>query len=208
MRRLAGLAKGFLAVWLAAWPVYLCATWVLIGSVTAAFDTVLQVSGLVVLAIALGLSWRKLNRLARIGGLLAVISGLLAYAAYLFGIADLKSSETVATAGVLGNSATSPIRLVEIVALFVFVGAYFTLLFGFVRLARASRTWLSFSLLYSAAIWAWTNFTGTKLLDGTVQRLFDLAILQALFTLSTLLIGLILVIDLVASKSNRKRPNA
>jgi len=209
MRRLAVLAKGFLAVWLAAWPVYLCATWVVIGSVTAAFDTVLQASGLVVLAIALGLSWRKLNRLARVGGTLAAISGLLAYVVYLWEVAGLKAGEKVAAvASGAAATASAPIRVFEIAALFVFVGAYFTLLFGFVRLARASRAWLSFSLLYSAAIWAWTNFTGTKLLDGTVQRLFDLAILQALFTLSTLLIGLVLVIDLVASKSNRKRPNA
>jgi hypothetical protein len=123
------------------------------------------------------------------------------------GIADLKSSETVATAGLLDTNGSAPIRLIEIVALVVFVVAYFVLLFGALGSSGARRAWLTFALLYSAAIWAWTNFTVTKLLDGTVQRLFDLAILQALFTLSTLLIGLVLVIDLVASKSNRKRPN-
>jgi hypothetical protein len=201
MRRLSGWAKGFVGVWLAVWPVYLCATWVLLGSVTAAFDTWMQVAGLVLLAIAIGLSWRRLNRLAKIGGLLVVASGLTAYAAYLLGIADLKSSETVATADLLGSNGSAPIRLLEIVALFVYVGAFFVLLFGALGSTGARRAWLSFALLYSAAIWAWTNFTGTKLLDGTVQRLFDLAILQALFTLSTLLIGLVLVIDLVTKKN-------
>jgi hypothetical protein len=38
-----------------------------------------------------------------------------------------------------------------------------------------------------------------------VQRLFDLAILEALFTLSTLLIGLILMIDLIWNRVSARR---
>jgi hypothetical protein len=209
MRRLSGFAKGFVGIWLAAWPVYLCATWAMLGSVTAAFDTLPQVAGLVLLATALGLAWRKLNRLAKVGGPLLAVSGLLAFAAYLIEVAGLPTQGVTAAASLaMGSSGLAPIRVLEILALFVFVGAYFTLLFGLLRSAAARGVWLWFALLYSAAIWAWTNFTGTKLLDGTVQRLFDLAILQALFTLSTLLIGLILVIDLVANKSIGKSKNA
>jgi hypothetical protein len=203
MRKIADATNRVIGFWLAAWPVYLCATWALIGSVTAAFDTWIQVAFILLLAAALGLGWKNLNRLAKVGGVLLVVAGLAAYSAYLLEINNPMSS-TIGKAG----TPLAPLRVVELVALFLFIAAFFTLQFGLIRASKTRSTWLLFAALYSAAIWAWTNYTGTKLLDGTVQRLFDLAILQALFTVSTLLIGLILVIDLVVSKSIRKRHNA
>ena len=201
MKKFAGLARLSMGIWLFAWPIYLCSTWVAVGSATAAFATVPQLVALVLVGICLFAIWLRVSTLTKVGGSLAFFAGIAAFALFFVNYRGLTASQTL----VLGQPSAIT-RVCEVVSWFLFVAGYFTLLFGAIRDSRAPRTWLVFSGLYSALIWAWTNFTGTKLLDGRVQRLFDLAILEALFTLSTLLIVLIVLVDFVATRfRDRKR---
>ncbi len=203
MKKINGVAKAILGLWLAAWPAYLCATWAAVGSATAAFATLPQAVALIVVLASAVAIWARTSILNRVGSSVVVVSGLAAYALFLV---NLQSSPIAQASGSAGASGVSPAtRVIEVVTWFLFIAGYFTLLFGLIRQSRARRTWLVFAAMYSALIWAWTNFTGTKLLNGSVQRLFDLAILEALFTLSTLLIGLILMIDLIWNRVSARR---